>query len=70
MSCVRTYTCTHACTHTYIHVHTHTHTHTHARTQTTMPGMKRDCGGAAAILGAFYAAAKLVSEDVTAFYTV
>lgn len=24
-----------------------------------MPGMKRDCGGAAAILGAFYAAVKL-----------
>lgn len=23
-----------------------------------MPGMKRDCGGAAAILGAFYAAVK------------
>ncbi len=35
-----------------------------------MPGMKRDCGGAAAILGAFYAAAKLVSEDITTFYTV
>lgn len=26
-----------------------------------MPGMKRDCGGAAAILGAFYTAVKLVS---------
>lgn len=26
--------------------------------QTAMPGMKRDCGGAAAILGAFYAAVK------------
>lgn len=25
-----------------------------------MPGMKRDCGGAAGILGAFYAAVKLV----------
>lgn len=24
--------------------------------QTSMPGMKRDCGGAAAILGAFYLA--------------
>lgn len=29
--------------------------------QTTMPGMKRDCGGAAAILGAFRAAIKQVS---------
>lgn len=29
--------------------------------QTTMPGMKRDCGGAAAILGAFRAAVKQVS---------
>lgn len=28
--------------------------------QTTMPGMKRDCGGAAAILGAFRAAIKQV----------
>lgn len=27
--------------------------------RTSMPGMKRDCGGAAAILGAFYAAVKL-----------
>lgn len=26
--------------------------------QTAMPGMKRDCGGAAGILGAFYAAVK------------
>lgn len=26
--------------------------------QTAMPGMKRDCGGAAAILGAFYATVK------------
>lgn len=26
--------------------------------QTAMPGMKRDCGGAAAILGAFYATIK------------
>ncbi|RXG54598.1 Ras-related protein Rab-2 [Armadillidium vulgare] len=26
------------------------------KTKTTMPGMKRDCGGAAAILGGFYAA--------------
>ena len=25
-----------------------------------MPGMKRDCGGAAGILGAFYTAVKLV----------
>lgn len=31
------------------------------RPQTTMPGMKRDCGGAAAILGAFRAAVKQVS---------
>lgn len=30
--------------------------------QTSMPGMKRDCGGAAAILGAFRAAVKQVSE--------
>ena len=30
--------------------------------QLAMPGMKRDCGGAAAILGAFYAAVKLVSS--------
>ena len=28
--------------------------------QTEMPGMKRDCGGAAAILGAFFTAVKLV----------
>lgn len=28
--------------------------------QTAMPGMKRDCGGAAAIIGAFYAAVKQV----------
>lgn len=28
------------------------------KAKTTMPGMKRDCGGAAAILGAFYAIAK------------
>lgn len=28
--------------------------------QTTMPGMKRDCGGAAAILGAFRATVKQV----------
>ena len=27
-----------------------------------MPGMKRDCGGAAGILGAFQAAVKLVSN--------
>ena len=27
-----------------------------------MPGMKRDCGGAAGILGAFQAAVKLVSD--------
>ena len=26
--------------------------------KTQMPGMKRDCGGAAGILGAFYAAVK------------
>jgi hypothetical protein len=26
--------------------------------KTAMPGMKRDCGGAAGILGAFYAAVK------------
>jgi len=26
--------------------------------KTAMPGMKRDCGGAAAVLGAFYAAVK------------
>lgn len=32
--------------------------------QTTMPGMKRDCGGAAAILGAFRAAIKQVSETM------
>lgn len=31
------------------------------RPQTTMPGMKRDCGGAAAVLGAFRAAVKQVS---------
>jgi len=30
------------------------------KTKTGMPGMKRDCGGAAAILGAFYVAVKLV----------
>lgn len=30
--------------------------------QTTMPGMKRDCGGAAAILGAFKATVKQVSK--------
>ncbi|CAB0010354.1 unnamed protein product [Nesidiocoris tenuis] len=29
------------------------------KTKTTMPGMKRDCGGAAAILGAMYVAAEL-----------
>uniref|UniRef100_A0A6P4FUB6 Probable aminopeptidase NPEPL1 n=1 Tax=Drosophila rhopaloa TaxID=1041015 RepID=A0A6P4FUB6_DRORH len=28
-----------------------------------MPGMKRDCGGAAAILGAFYAAVKCGFKD-------
>ncbi|XP_018011329.1 probable aminopeptidase NPEPL1 [Hyalella azteca] len=28
------------------------------KTKTTMPGMKRDCGGAAGILGAFYVAVK------------
>lgn len=28
------------------------------KTKTSMPGMKRDCGGAAGILGAFYAAVK------------
>ena len=28
------------------------------KTKTTMPGMKRDCGGAAAILGAFMASVK------------
>lgn len=33
--------------------------------QTTMPGMKRDCGGAAAILGAFRAAIKQVSGGPT-----
>lgn len=32
--------------------------------QTTMPGMKRDCGGAAAILGAFRAAIKQVRAQV------
>lgn len=31
--------------------------------KTTMPGMKRDCGGAAAILGAFKAAVKLGFKD-------
>ncbi|XP_030635593.1 putative aminopeptidase NPEPL1 [Chanos chanos] len=31
--------------------------------KTTMPGMKRDCGGAAAILGAFRAAVKLGFKD-------
>ncbi|KAM9248801.1 putative aminopeptidase NPEPL1 isoform 1-T1 [Dugong dugon] len=31
--------------------------------KTTMPGMKRDCGGAAAILGAFQAAVKLGFKD-------
>ena len=38
-----------------------------------MPGMKRDCGGAAAVLGAFYAAVKQVSlswEKVLEFYIV
>ena len=30
--------------------------------QLFMVGMKRDCGGAAGILGAFYTAVKLVSE--------
>lgn len=29
-----------------------------------MLGMKRDCGGAAAVLGAFYAAVKLVSIEM------
>ncbi len=29
--------------------------------QAAMPGMKHDCGGAAAVLGAFYAAVKQVS---------
>ncbi len=33
-------------------------------TQTAMPGMKRDCGGAAGILGAFAAAVKLVSPQL------
>ena len=28
-----------------------------------MPGMKRDCGGAAGILGAFYTAVKLVCTN-------
>ena len=28
-----------------------------------MPGMKRDCGGAAAVLGAFYGAVKQVSQS-------
>lgn len=28
------------------------------KAKTSMPGMKRDCGGAAAILGAFYAAVR------------
>ncbi len=32
--------------------------------QTTMPGMKRDCGGAAALLGAFYAAVKQVNVEL------
>lgn len=35
--------------------------------QTTMPGMKRDCGGAAAILGAFRAAIKQVRTQVLPF---
>lgn len=30
-----------------------------------MCGMKRDCGGAAGILGAFYAAIKLVCLNLT-----
>ncbi len=30
--------------------------------QTGMPGMKRDCGGAAGILGAFLVALKMVSD--------
>lgn len=34
--------------------------------QTTMPGMKRDCGGAAAVLGAFRAAVKQVSGATSA----
>ena len=34
--------------------------------QSTMPGMKRDCGGAAAVLGAFYAAVKQVRPAVIA----
>ncbi len=33
-------------------------------TQTAMPGMKKDCGGAAGILGAFAAAVKLVSLEI------
>ena len=32
--------------------------------KTGLPGMKRDCGGAAAVLGAFYAAVKLVSIEM------
>nr|KAF6423243.1 aminopeptidase like 1 [Rousettus aegyptiacus] len=35
----------------------------HQALQTTMPGMKRDCGGAAAILGAFRAAVKQGFRD-------
>jgi probable aminopeptidase NPEPL1 len=33
------------------------------KTKTTMPGMKRDCGGAAAILSAFYTAVTLVRQN-------
>ena len=29
-----------------------------------MPGMKRDCGGAAAVLGAFYVAIRQVRQRV------
>lgn len=29
-----------------------------------MPGMKRDCGGAAAVMGAFYAAVKQVRKTI------
>lgn len=37
--------------------------------QTAMPGMKRDCGGAAAILGAFRAAVKMgFSENLHAVF--
>lgn len=35
--------------------------------QSTMPGMKRDCGGAAAILGAFKATVKQVKKMYSSY---